>query len=81
MYTVYVIYSKKLNKFYTGQTLDFSIRIEEHNRGKTPFMAKGRPWSLVYSKNVTSRADAMKLETQIKKRDAKRYLQDLGIIG
>lgn len=50
MFTVYIIYSSVIDRFYTGQTEDFERRLEEHNRGKTPFFAKGMPWKLVYSK-------------------------------
>ena len=79
MFTVYILYSETLKKFYTGQTYNLEKRLEEHNRGKTPFMAKGKPWKLIYSKAVDSRADALKLEKQIKKRGAKRFLDDNSI--
>ena len=35
------------------------------------------PWELVYSINFDTRAEAVALETKIKKRGAKRYLADL----
>jgi putative endonuclease len=76
MYVTYILYSKKLKKFYVGQTEDLCRRLEEHNRGKTPFMAGGIPWELVFSKESISRSEAMRLEKKIKKRGAARYLND-----
>jgi putative endonuclease len=76
MVITYILYSSRINKFYTGQTDDLERRLEEHNRGKTPFMANGIPWKLVYSKTLSSREDAMILEKFIKKRGAARFLKD-----
>ena len=75
-YTTYILYSKKVLKFYTGQTENIERRIEEHNFGKTPFMKAGLPWILVYTKTFNSRAEAIVLEKKIKKRGAKRFLDD-----
>jgi len=77
MFKTYIVYSSTLDRYYTGQTNDLMRRLEEHNRGKTPFMANGVPWKLVYTKEFATRSEAMKLEIFIKKRGAKRYLSDL----
>ena len=76
MFTTYILFSPKIGKFYTGQTDDFDRRLDEHNRGKTPFMASGMPWELVFSKEFDSRQEAIKLERFIKKRGAARFLND-----
>jgi putative endonuclease len=76
MYVTYILYSPKVDKFYTGQTTEIDRRLEEHNRGKTPFMASGMPWKLVFLKEYPSRAEAIKLEHYIKKRGAARFLAD-----
>jgi putative endonuclease len=80
MYFAYILYSSKISKFYTGQTKDISKRLKEHNHGKTSFMASGRPWILVFSRELKSRSDAIKLELFIKKRGAARFLNDNNII-
>ena len=76
MYYTYILFSAKINRFYTGQTQDLYRRIEEHNRGKSPGKAKGTPWKLMYSEVFDTRAGAMKLEKFIKKRGAARFLND-----
>ena len=73
------IYSSVIDKFYTGQTEDIQRRLEEHNRGKTSFSAQGMPWTLVYSKDCSSRSEAIKLQKFIKKRGAARFLIDNNI--
>jgi len=79
MFTVYIIYSSSIDKFYTGQTEAIERRLEEHNRGKTSFSAHGMPWTLAYSKECSSRTEAIKLEKFIKKRGAARFLIDNNI--
>ena len=79
MFRVYIIYSSLIDKFYTGQTEDIERRLEEHNRGKTSFSARGMPWTLVYSVECSSRTEALKLEKFIKKRGARRFLNDNNI--
>jgi putative endonuclease len=74
-----MLYSQSLQTYYTGQTADLDRRLEEHNRGKTAFMKKGMPWKLIYKEDFTTRAEAMHLEKQIKKRGASRFLADKGI--
>jgi putative endonuclease len=81
MCTTYIIYSLKIDKYYTGQSDDLDRRMEEHNRGKTPFLATGMPWHLVFSKEFNSRTEAIKLEKFIKKRGAARFLKDNNIIS
>jgi putative endonuclease len=79
MYVTYILFSQKINKFYTGQTSDLTRRLEEHNRGKTPFMDSGVPWKILYTKECPSRKEAIKLEMFIKKRGARRFLNDNNI--
>ncbi|MBK8483141.1 MAG: GIY-YIG nuclease family protein [Saprospiraceae bacterium] len=76
MYTVYILFSEALKKYYVGSTQHFIIRFEEHNRGKSNFTSTGIPWILVKKIEVNSRAEALRLETKIKKRGIERYLKN-----
>ena len=76
-YTVYIIHSKNLDKYYTGQTKDFKRRFERHNNSEMNYTKKGVPWELVKTFEVETRSEAIKLERKIKKRGAKRYLDNL----
>ena len=76
-YWTYILYSETLNKFYTGQTNNLDARIERHNLALVKSTKNGIPWKLIYSTKQSSRTEAIKLETKIKKRGAKRFLDDL----
>jgi putative endonuclease len=66
MYTVYIIYSSKLDKYYIGYTADINDRLLKHNRKSKGFSNLGRPWSLVYSQSFENKKDAMQRELQLK---------------
>ena len=76
-FTVYILFSKSAQKYYTGSTQDLVNRLHEHNSGETKSIQNGIPWEVVWKTLLPSRAEAMKLETKIKKRGAKRFLEDL----
>jgi putative endonuclease len=75
-YFVYIIFSKACNNFYTGHTQDLENRILEHNSGEGNFTSRCSPWTLVWAITLSSRGEAMKLENKIKRRGAKRFLDD-----
>ena len=76
MYTVYILYSKTSLKYYTGQTNNLEDRLFRHNSGLSLSTKTGRPWSLIYQIQFNTRSEAVQLEIKIKKRGAKRYLED-----
>ena len=76
MFYVYILYSSSLEKYYVGSTENVENRLQEHNLGKGSFTKKGVPWLLIVSIECVSRTEAVQLELKIKKRGAKRYLQD-----
>ena len=74
---VYILYSRSIQKYYTGQTQNLNDRLYRHNNGFVKSTRTGKPWNLIWSSTVVSRSEALRLEKQIKKRGAKRYLQDI----
>ena len=54
--------------------LDINKRLERHNQGKVTSTKYGMPWKLVLQIPVSTKSEATVLETKIKKRGAKRYL-------
>ncbi len=79
MFHVYILLSSSLNKYYLGSTQHLDIRLEEHNRGKSPFTKTGIPWTIIHTISCASRTEAVQLENQIKKRGITRYLDDNGV--
>jgi len=75
LYTVYILYSRSLERYYTGQTNDFVDRLARHNSGESKYSKNGIPWELIWKIEVSTRSEAVKKERQIKKQGAKRYLE------
>ena len=77
---VYILYSEKRSRYYVGQSTDVGKRLERHNQGIVPSTKYGVPWKLVLQIVVLNKSEAAILERKIKKRGAKRYLDDhLGV--
>jgi putative endonuclease len=75
-YYVYILYSPSLDKFYTGMS-KFSVkRKRQHVKGQSSWTSKADDWIEVWKTQVDDSASARELEKKIKKRGAKRYLQD-----
>jgi len=66
MYTVYIIYSDKIDKYYIGFSSDVSDRIKKHNRKSKGFSSLGRPWVILYTESFENKRDAMVREKQLK---------------
>ncbi len=80
-YEVYIIFSISSNRYYIGQTKNFDARIIRHNKGLVKSTKHGIPWKLILKIEVLSRNEAVFLEKKIKKRGAKRYLEDNNLFG
>ena len=74
---VYVLFSKTRSRYYVGQITDIDKRLKRHNGGLVPSTKGGIPWELVLQIPVASRSEAIHLEKRIKKRGAKRFIDDL----
>ena len=60
-FVVYILYSKKFNKNYTGFTSNLIERFRSHNFLETKgYTLKFRPWEVVYVEFFYSKAQAMK---------------------
>ena len=73
---VYILFSEKRYRYYVGQTADINKRLKRHNEGFVPSTRGGIPWKLVLQIHADSRSEAMQLEKRIKKRGAKRFIDD-----
>jgi putative endonuclease len=77
MYTLYILYSKRLDRYYVGYTNDLLRRLTEHNRIKGKFTDAGIPWILVYSESFETKRGAMDREKYIKSRKSKKFITEL----
>jgi putative endonuclease len=77
MFTVYVLYSKKFNKTYTGITSDINARLQSHNTlGKKGWTIKYRPWEIIYTESYEKKNEALKREQELKSSRGRNFIRE-----
>ncbi|MBI4945403.1 MAG: GIY-YIG nuclease family protein [Bacteroidetes bacterium] len=76
MASVYILYSKRLNRFYTGSCHEIKLRIDQHLEKlyKNSFTAKTDDWELFFSIENIEYRQARHIEKHIKKMKSKQYI-------
>jgi putative endonuclease len=74
---VYILYSQTLDQYYTGHTEDLENRIFRHNNSGSKATKKAKDWNMVYQREYSSRAEAMKAEIAIKNKKSRKYIEKL----
>ena len=66
-FCVYILYSEKSNRLYTGYSANSIIRFYNHNLiAKKGFTIRHRPWKMIYCEFFTTKHEAMKREKELK---------------
>ena len=68
MYYVYILYSRSLDRFYTGFSKYRAKRCRQHVKGRTKWTSRANDWKEVFSKAFPDKASAHALEKKIKAR-------------
>ena len=71
---VYILYSEKIDKFYTGCSIDFEQRFEKHKSkfyGTLGFTTKADDWEIFLHFPCTNEQQAKSIEQHIKKMKSK----------
>ena len=78
-FTVYILLSAKLDRYYIGQTIDLAERLDLHKTKifKNSFTAKSDDWILVFSLECESRDEALFIEKYIKKMKSRKFIENL----
>ncbi|MBL7931079.1 MAG: GIY-YIG nuclease family protein [Bacteroidia bacterium] len=76
---LYILYSKSINRFYTGSCLDFDKRFIEHQKIKDPtgFTAKASDWEEYLVIDNLFYEQARKIEKHIKRMKSAKYIVNL----
>ena len=77
MFTVYILRSEKIGKFYVGHTEDINKRLLRHNSGQVTATRGKGPWAIVYQEYFPSRAEAVRRELEIKSKKSSKYIERL----
>jgi len=81
MYYTYIIRSLTNSRYYTGSTNDLVDRIRRHQQNRSKATTGKGPWELVYTESFNTRSEAVRKEFDIKRRGARRFLQELNKSG
>ena len=76
MFYIYVLISKKDNKFYVGYTDDLKRRIGQHNNAYVESTKHRRPLKLIYYEVCINQQDALHREKYLKTSFGKRYIRN-----
>ena len=79
MAAVYILYSEKLQRFYTGSCKDFQFRFQDHLDKVYPasFTSNSDNWQLFLLIENLEYAQARSIETHIKKMKSRVYIENL----
>ncbi len=77
MYSVYILYSKKVRKLYVGFTANLPKRIKAHNEGKSSVTKNWLPLILIYAELYRNKKDALRRERFFKSGWGRRYIRKI----
>ncbi|WP_298539148.1 GIY-YIG nuclease family protein [uncultured Aquimarina sp.] len=76
-FVVYILYSEKYDKSYTGYTSDLISRFRSHNQLATKgFTIRYRPWKVVYLEFFNSKKEALVREKFLKSGKGREWVKD-----
>jgi len=75
MHYLYILYSEKIDQYYTGETKDVGQRVKKHNRGHSKATKKGVPWELKKVIEFETRTQAIKAEKWLKRMKSRRVIE------
>ena len=77
-FVVYVLYSEKFYKTYTGFTSNILERFKSHNYfAKSGYTIKFRPWKVIQVEFFNEKKDAMKREKFLKTGQGRLFIKSL----
>lgn len=78
MCKTYILYSKKLDKYYIDHSCDdMAERLRRHNSNHKGFTGKTQDWIVVWQEIYTTNTDAIKRENQIKSWKSRSKIEQL----
>ena len=77
MFTVYILFRAKSPKTYVGYTDNLKDRIKYHNGGKVKAIKLFRPWRIIYTELLKSKAEAKQREQYWKSGAGRRSIKKI----
>jgi putative endonuclease len=77
-FVVYILYSERFNKNYTGFTSNLIERFKSHNHlAAKGYTLKFRPWKVIHVEFFTSKSEAMKREKYLKTGIGREFIKNI----
>lgn len=74
---LYILQSQTNGRYYIGSTNNWKRRIEEHNKGNSPYTRTTRPWVVKYLKEFETLVEARKEEMILKRMKSRKVIEEL----
>ena len=74
---VYILFSKKANRYYVGETEDVNARLRSHLAGISKYTSIANDWTVVHTESFDSRSDAIRREREIKRMKSRKYIESI----
>jgi putative endonuclease len=76
-FTVYILYTEKDKKHYTGFTSNLEMRLKSHNEFGHDWTSKYRPWKLIFTKEYSDKSEAMQYEKWLKTGVGREFIKSI----
>lgn len=77
LFSVYILWSRSLGKYYIGHTSDLVEQLLHHNGGQSPETKSGIPWKLMYHEDFADFNDAETRAEKIKSMKQRKSIEEL----
>ena len=77
MHYLYILYSDKVDQYYSGHSKDVEVRLEKHNKGYSSATKKGVPWELKKVIGFESKKKAIRAENWLKRMKSRRVIEQV----
>ncbi|MCC5908635.1 MAG: GIY-YIG nuclease family protein [Balneolaceae bacterium] len=77
MHYLYILYSEKLDRYYSGRSGDVNERFKKHNNGHSAATKGGVPWEIKKVVEFDTKTKAIKAENWLKKMKSRRIIEQV----
>ena len=77
MFFVYILYSSKHDRTYTGMTIDVAKRLRQHNLKQNKSTKAYSPWVLIHQEKFNTRIEAREREKYFKSGIGREFIKTL----
>ena len=77
MHYLYILYSEKIDQYYSGQSKDVKTRFEKHNKGHSAATKKGVPWDLAKTIEFETKKAAIQAENWLKRMKSRKVIEQV----